>query len=89
MQVRATAYPVDEIEYGLHWNFFFTLAVVASASTMLEAPTAYADAMRAMLILTLHQAALLAFGTEYVTYAPRDTLLSATYSVHASGPSHI
>ena len=54
--------PDQESEYGVHWNFFFTLAVVAWASKLLEAASASADTVRALLVLLLHQAALLAFG---------------------------
>lgn len=70
-------YHVPTSEYGVHWNFFFTIAVVATVSTAMDwGPKASAAAGGALLFA--YQLYLsVGGGAEYILHAPRRGLFSA------------
>ena len=75
--VRATSYQEVHSEYGVHWNFFFTLALVAYATQRLAPRSAGGRAAAASAVLD--PPAVLSGGLSgWVQHAPRDNLLSAT-----------
>mmetsp|Transcript_34409 Transcript_34409/g.102212 ORF Transcript_34409/g.102212 Transcript_34409/m.102212 type:complete len:496 (-) Transcript_34409:77-1564(-) len=70
-------YHVPTSEYGVHWNFFFTIAVVAMVSTAADLGPRGSAAAGAT-ILMLYQAYLsLLGGAEYILHAPRSGFFSA------------
>lgn len=103
--VRAASYHEVHSEYGVHWNFFFTLAVVAASSSALEeyllrTVSSRGDSVQrgavmgtcALCVLLLHQAALTFGGlSAYVRdeTAPRVTLLAANREGLASLPGYL
>ena len=90
--VRATAYHEVHSEYGVHWNFFFTLALVAAGGGLVEAVRAPAlgDAARGACVLAAHQAALALGGAAWVVgEGPRATLLAANREGLVSLPGYL
>ncbi|CAJ1350630.1 unnamed protein product, partial [Effrenium voratum] len=75
--VWGTDYHVPQSEYGVHWNFFFTVAVVRLVSTALDlCPTAAAAA--ALFTLGTYQCYLSWLGgAEFLLHAERLDLVSA------------
>ena len=76
-------------EYGTHWNFFFTLALVAAAAAVATPASARATALCAAALLLLHQAALLCGLAQWVEHAPRRGLLSANKVWRAPAPGSL
>ena len=81
---RGVDYQQHVSEYGLHWNFFFTLACVALGAAALDAALGVAPALRARpgalgaALLAAHEGLLARGGArEWVLRAPRVGLLSA------------
>jgi phosphatidylinositol glycan class W len=74
--VKSTDYQEHVTEYGVHWNFFFTLAAVSLFVSMLSIPPDFA-ALIGLLILTVYQAWLHSGLTEYILQHPRIDLLSS------------
>ena len=73
---KAAQYQEHVSEYGVHWNFFFTLGAVQLLLVLLRPPTAW-SAAAALAIAGAYQAALSLLGlAEYIEHAPRETLLS-------------
>lgn len=82
--VKATSYPEHETEYGVHWNFFFTLATVMLADDLLRQAAAvvgFGDAWRltasvGILLVAAHQVLLTRCGlAEYVMGPTREGLV--------------
>jgi len=76
-------------EYGTHWNFFFTLALVAAAAAVATPASARATALCAAALLLLHQAALLYGIAQWVEHTPRRGLLSANKVGRAPAPGSL
>ncbi|ESK91702.1 gpi-anchored wall transfer protein 1 [Moniliophthora roreri MCA 2997] len=77
--VKGTEYPEHETEYGTHWNFFITLAMLPLMQTMLHPLMVhFSVTFIGVVIAILHQLALSKFGLqEYVLNASRVNVLSA------------
>eukprot|EP00698_Gefionella_okellyi_P001366 TRINITY_DN1130_c0_g1_i5.p1 TRINITY_DN1130_c0_g1~~TRINITY_DN1130_c0_g1_i5.p1 ORF type:complete len:431 (-),score=67.30 TRINITY_DN1130_c0_g1_i5:1871-3163(-) len=73
--VKATDYHEHVSEYGVHWNFFFTLAAVMVLATVIGPQRRYA-AVCAIVLIVGYQAALSNGLTEYILDAPRRNLIS-------------
>ncbi|CAE7217690.1 pigw [Symbiodinium natans] len=70
-------YHVQVSEYGVHWNFFFTIAAVALASSLLDLRAGESPAAGALLA-TLYQLYLsTGGGADFILLAPRRGLFSA------------
>ncbi|KAK3233935.1 hypothetical protein CYMTET_55791 [Cymbomonas tetramitiformis] len=66
------SYQVHVGEYGVHWNFFYTLAVVALLAAILPVPPRWSGAAGAA-VLAAHQAALSKWSmTDYIMTEERD-----------------
>jgi len=75
--VRGIDYHVPTSEYGVHWNFFFTIAVVAIVSTAADLGPK-ASAVAGVCVLCCFQLLLSYAGlAEYILHAPRAGLFSA------------
>jgi len=77
--IRAVDYQVHVSEYGVHWNFFFTLAAVALASSALSRTLhATKSAVLGCILMIVYQSSLSYTSlTSYLLHAPRLSLLSA------------
>lgn len=90
LAVRAASYHEVHSEYGVHWNFFFTLAIVAVLTPLIEPRSAAWCAVAAGVVLVLHQAALSHLGVSvYVQLAPRTSLLAANKEGLCSLPGYL
>ncbi|KAE9014571.1 hypothetical protein PF011_g7983 [Phytophthora fragariae] len=78
LTVKGVNYQEHVSEYGVHWNFFFTLAGVYLVYSLLRAFGKWASGPAvAILIASGYQVYLSQFGgEEYILDAPRDTLMS-------------
>jgi phosphatidylinositol glycan class W len=75
--IKSTNYQEHVSEYGLHWNFFFTLGVVGLFISLLNIPSRYCGAL-GLVIAYAYQVVLSKLGLrEYILTHPRDTLISA------------
>ena len=82
LMLRVTDYHEHVTEYGMHWNFFFTLAAVKFIASILVPliPTTVplAVALTGCVIVLVYQYALSVFGLkEYVVYGSRLNMISA------------
>jgi phosphatidylinositol glycan class W len=68
--VTAADYQAHVSEYGVHWNFFLTMAVVTTLMRLLPIRQHHALPVAIALAL-LHQAALLLGARDYILHAPR------------------
>lgn len=91
--VKGVDYPEHVTEYGVHWNFFFTLSILPMTGVFarrLYEACGVNLAMIGVLLAVVHQA-VLSFGgvQEYVlSGAPRTTLVSANREGLASLPGY-
>jgi phosphatidylinositol glycan class W len=70
LTVSAADYHAHVSEYGVHWNFFLTMAVVTTLMWLLPLQQHHALPSAAALAL-LHQAALSLGARDYILHAPR------------------
>lgn len=79
LTVRAVDYQSHVSEYGVHWNFFFTLACVAILSAATSRSMSPKQALWAGAGLALVYQLFLSVGGlgEFILHAPRVSLLSA------------
>ncbi|PFH51145.1 hypothetical protein AMATHDRAFT_191841 [Amanita thiersii Skay4041] len=77
--VKATDYPEHVTEYGVHWNFFLTLALLPVLQVMLHPLILrYSVSTLGIVVGIVHQLLLsYAHLQEYILYAPRSTWFSA------------
>ncbi|KAL6078083.1 Phosphatidylinositol-glycan biosynthesis class W protein, variant 2 [Balamuthia mandrillaris] len=72
--VKGTDYQEHVSEYGVHWNFFFTLALISFLASMLSLPVSY-SALFGFALLTGYQFCLSNMGLrEYILEHPRTNL---------------
>lgn len=80
MLVKASNYQEHVSEYGLHWNFFFTLAFLPPFVVLCRRllNSNLDEAVVGLVVTLLHQA-MLSFGQweQWVLKAPRETWISA------------
>jgi len=75
--LRGIDYHVPTSEYGVHWNFFFTIAFVALVSTVADFG-ARQSGVAGLALLAAYQVFLSQFGgADYILHAPRVDLFSA------------
>ncbi|KAL5478412.1 GWT1_2 [Sanghuangporus weigelae] len=79
ISVKGTEYPEHESEYGTHWNFFFTLAILPILQVLLHPIMIHSPvSLWGFLVALCHQLALsLTLFQQYTLTAPQTGLLSA------------
>jgi phosphatidylinositol glycan class W len=76
--VKGAQYPEHVSEYGVHWNFFLTLALVPVLRVCLRPLfTTMPISLLGLLVALAHQLSLSSGLMTYVLDAPRQTLISA------------
>ncbi|TFK69849.1 GWT1-domain-containing protein [Pluteus cervinus] len=77
--VKGTDYPEHVSEYGAHWNFFITLAIVPVLQVLLHPIIQWAPiSLVGVAIAAVHQLALSYGGLEvYILFEPRGSIISA------------
>ncbi|KAH0591190.1 hypothetical protein H2248_001282 [Termitomyces sp. 'cryptogamus'] len=77
--VKGTSYPEHESEYGTHWNFFITLALLPILQVVLHPVVKHVPvALLGILVAFAHQLTLSFLGMhQYVLHAPRVGIISA------------
>ncbi|KIJ91233.1 hypothetical protein K443DRAFT_686228 [Laccaria amethystina LaAM-08-1] len=89
--VKGTEYPEHETEYGRHWNFFITLALVPILQVLLHPIIIYLPvSLLGVLIAVGQQSALSHFALEsYILTAPRTSIISANKEGIVSLPGYL
>lgn len=79
LSVKGVEYPEHQSEYGTHWNFFVTLALVPILQVLLHPLMVYLPISSLGLILAIsHQMTLSQGGLmDYILLAPRDSWISS------------
>ncbi|KAJ4491171.1 GWT1-domain-containing protein [Lentinula edodes] len=88
--VKGTEYPEHVSEYGVHWNFFITLALVPVMEVMLHPVMIRVSVTAIGIVVAIFQQLLLSkFGlSDYVFNAPRVDLISANKEGIVSLPGY-
>lgn len=74
--IKLIGYQEHITEYGIHWNFFMTLAIVYLFTSIIDIPIKY-TALFGTFILIVYQFILSYFRVdEYILYAPRVNFFS-------------
>ncbi|KAF5310303.1 hypothetical protein D9611_012038 [Ephemerocybe angulata] len=89
--VKGSEYPEHVTEYGVHWNFFLTLAFLPILQVLLHPLIIHLPiSMIGISVAVAQQAALSQYGLkEYVLNAPRTTLISANKEGLVSLPGYL
>ena len=77
LAVRAADYHEVASEYGTHWNFFFTLALVTATAAIATPTSVRATALCAASLFLVHQVVLVCGLAQWVEHAPRLGIFSA------------
>jgi phosphatidylinositol glycan class W len=93
IMVKGVAYPEHVSEYGVHWNFFFTLALLPFAATLSRPVARHARYSVIGLVLTVVHQVLLK-TTDWQQWAvsdtvPRDTLVAQNKEGLTSMPGYL
>ncbi|KAJ7524446.1 hypothetical protein O6H91_17G005900 [Diphasiastrum complanatum] len=67
---KGVDYQVHVGEYGVHWNFYFTLAAVSLLTSLIHIPTYYCGLL-GVVVLTVYQALLLFGWNKYLLSSDR------------------
>ncbi|EIN14635.1 hypothetical protein PUNSTDRAFT_49357 [Punctularia strigosozonata HHB-11173 SS5] len=89
--VKGVDYPEHVSEYGVHWNFFVTLAVLPVVQTALDPLIArFSITSLGVLVATAHQTTLSYLGgSHYILEAPRIGIISANKEGILSLPGYL
>lgn len=88
VSVKSIEYVEHVTEYGVHWNFFFTLGGVSLIATAVNLGPRASALFGAILTLS-HQTALIWAGlADWIAHAPRTTLISMNKEGIASLPGY-
>ncbi|KAH9971554.1 GWT1-domain-containing protein [Lactifluus volemus] len=88
--VKGTQYPEHVTEYGVHWNFFLTLALIPVLRVFLHPLIPNMPiSLLGLLVALVHQLSLSAGFMSYVLNAPRQTLISANKEGLVSLPGYL
>jgi len=77
--LKATNYQEHVTEYGVHWNFFFTVATISLLSSAVTPLLSPRHCVSVSVVLLIAYQCLLSLGgwTEYILFAPRDSFFAA------------
>ncbi|GAA6022105.1 hypothetical protein JCM11491_002111 [Sporobolomyces phaffii] len=91
IMVKGVEYPEHVSEYGVHWNFFFTMALIPIFGTALERFAARLDMHWIALIVSVVHQLLLSqtYLQEWTLDAPRTTLISQNKEGIVSFPGYL
>lgn len=74
--IKAFGYQEHVAEYGMHWNFFMTLAGITLLTTALSVPLKYSGVMGVMIICVYHYVLEGMGVADYIISAPRTDFFS-------------
>ncbi|KAJ3996219.1 GWT1-domain-containing protein [Lentinula boryana] len=86
--VKGTEYPEHVSEYGVHWNFFITLALVPIMEVLLHPMMIRVSVTAIGIVVAIIQQLLLSKYSLYVLNAPRVDLISANKEGIVSLPGY-
>ncbi|KAH9934551.1 GWT1-domain-containing protein [Epithele typhae] len=91
MSVKGTEYPEHVTEYGVHWNFFVTLAMLPILQVLLHPLMVYVPiSLMGVVVAVSHQLALSSGQLdEFILHAPRESMISANKEGLISLPGYL